>query len=352
VDGEPEDESSNYPRIRWTAETQYIDDEEKIVPSEAINMDGYVSIFSGVALPHFRIILDGETCQSIGEIDNLQLKFFKPFKGNIATSEIQIDDDDLKIILGETGVPFLDIGELEIGRDDILNICLKPALQAYYSYYPVIRNEENVGNYSGNTQFKIQMPPFAFNANCFFTLGAGTAGVGSALSPFSYVVSELVGGGQPTGGGTFGRGLTYTKPVPGFSGKNFGGRNALMDAMAERQALLNKFRREKVQRIKENGKIYITGYSVLGGALNVQWLMWNPDWDMVEFEHLKEVRDLCTAYVLRNLGSLRHLIKSDTPGALDFSQYLTRADALEQPILKRWASSSETLRFTPSRGGL
>jgi hypothetical protein len=197
------------------------------------------------------------------------------------------------------------------------------------------------------------MPPFAFGANAFFTIG-GVNGSSGQLSVFHYYAGEILGGGIPSGGGgSFGRGVQYLgKSVPGFTGREHGGRNAMLDNMAARQAMQNKFRRERIQKIKENGKLYIQGYSTTQGMLNVQWYLWSPDWSLIDFENLKEVRDLTKAYILRNLGMLRAIISPNAEGKIDFSLYNTRADTLEERVYKRWNTTTENLKYAIARGGL
>jgi hypothetical protein len=313
-------------------------------------IENTISLYQGVSMPHFTVLLLKEDWKKIK--DEPILENYVPYNGNtIEPTVIQIPEDEMEIILSEVSVPFIRLDELEYSWDILCNICIKPALQEYYKFFPII--EDYVyGNLGNNSSFKILLPPFAYNAVAYYTIGAGAAGGTSPLSPFAYMAQEIMGGGVPAGGGTFGRGLSYRKPVPGFTGTTQGMRNAVMDQLAANQGYLNQYRREYVKRIKEKGKMYITGYSTIGGALNIKWLKWSPDWDLVDFEDLPQVRQLCTAFVLRNLGMLRGLIKSDIPGQIDFEKYLTRADKLDEDVHKLWNTSSTSLKLTPTRGGL
>jgi hypothetical protein len=126
----------------------------------------------------------------------------------------------------------------------------------------------------------------------------------------------------------------------------------MLQGLQARQGMLNYFRREKVKRVKENGKMYITGYSTIGGALCAKILKWSPDWDMVDFEDLPQVRQMCQSYCLRNIAQIRGQVKSDIPGAIDWSAFASRADKLREDVIKFWNTSTTALRFTPSRGGL
>ncbi len=327
--------SNTFPAINWE-ETPY----------DRIN--DMVSLYQGVNLPHFSVILSPDEVQAV-KTTSFNPDFV-PFQNNeISKPSICIDDSELEIILAEAGVPFLSYNELEYTRETILNICIKPALQTYFKFFPLI--EEQVLGYSGTvgTEFKVELPEDAYNAVVYYTLG-GAAGSGHSMSPFAYYASEVLGGGNPSGS-TFGSGVSYRKQVPGFTGLPQA-RDITMMGLQARQGYVNQFRRERVTKVKENGKTYVKGFSTVGGTLNAKFFKYSNDWNMVEFEHLDEVRQLCQSYVLRNLAQLRSLVKSDVDGAIDWNSYTTRADNLYDRVTKRWTTTTENLAHAIQRGGL
>jgi hypothetical protein len=159
----------------------------------------------------------------------------------------------------------------------------------------------------------------------------------------------MYGGGMMSGGG-FGRGVSYRKPVPGFVGLQQADAN--MNMRAAQQGYVNYFRREHVRTIKENGKRYCIGYSTVGGSVNVKWLCCSYDFDDIKFSIRTDFRNLGKAAILRNLGMLRALVKSDVPGAIDFSLYNSRADTLEQKVIEKWEKQASNLALSVMRGGL
>jgi hypothetical protein len=77
-------------------------------------------------------------------------------------------------------------------------------------------------------------------------------------------------------------------------------------------------RQEHYHIIKENGKRYITGFSTIGGLLNVKWLCTSYDWEDVLYEHLEPIaRPMVKIKALEAVKAIRDLVKSDTPGQLD-----------------------------------
>lgn len=79
--------------------------------------------------------------------------------------------------------------------------------------------------------------------------------------------------------------------------------------------------------------------------------MHSYDYDDLEYELEPTFRDHAKAMILRNLGMLRNLLKSDIPGGIDFSMYITRADKLDEISIEKWKASKTNYRFAIMRGG-
>jgi hypothetical protein len=60
-------------------------------------------------------------------------------------------------------------------------------------------------------------------------------------------------------------------------------------------------------------------------------------WSDIDYRRLNDVRKLATARVLRALGMLRSQAKSDVPGTVDYSGFITRAKELEDKIYGDWS---------------
>jgi hypothetical protein len=303
----------------------------------------FIGSFQGVQSPFFKLLLKKEDVDALADVPvNEDLDISGNDDGGVV-----IDDEQLGIMLTEVGVPFLRIDELEYTANAIKKYCLKPVFDTYFGFFPIIK-EDVIGQMSGGTEFKKEFPPNAFAAVPYYVLGAG--GGAEFRGAFSlYREQMLYGGGMMSGGG-FGRGVSYRKPVPGFVGLQQGDAN--MNMRAAQQGYVNYFRREHVRTIKENGKRYCIGYSTVGGSVNVKWLCCSYDFDDIKFSIRTDFRNLGKAAILRNLGMLRALVKSDVPGAIDFSLYNSRADTLEQKVIEKWEKQASNLALSVMRGGL
>lgn len=325
--------------------------------------EGQLGVFQGVEIPYFKVILDGNTVFDLeyefenngfyGSTDSdSKSNEFTPYSGtNQSKTDILIDDDELCILLGECGVPFLRIDELDLTRDAICNYCIKPALDKYYGFFPIVE-EENLGSFAAGSSFKKEFPKNAFAAIPYYVLGNSTSGGASFGSgAFSLFREQMMYGGVGMNG-SFGNGVHYRKNVPGYTGLNGYGQQAAMQSMAAQQGYTNYLRREHVKTVKENGKKYATGYSTVGGMMNIKWFKKSYDWNDINYSLLPDVRDLCKAYILRNLGMLNALVKSDLPGVIDFSLYNQRSDTLEEKVITKWDESMTNYSYAIMRGGL
>jgi hypothetical protein len=344
--------------LRCTS-TYRVDDQKPNVDWKEIEFDDVgrlTTVQGGVEVYHFEPLLSYLQLQ---EVDapvlgiNVNEKFVPrdpTFKiDKTYEAKIVIPDDELVMILNEVGVPFLDIRELEYGRKDVVDICVFPCVQEYYKFFPIVK-EDVLGALSVNQEFKVKYPEGAYHAIPYYTMGGGGGGIGAGGSAFAFMSEQFMSGayGGNTGG-RFGRGVRYYgKPVPGFVG--MGSQNSRLQQMEVNQGYTNYFRREKYKKIKEPDGYYATGYSTVGGRLNIKFLCESRNWDDVEYVHLNELRNLCTAKVMQSLGMLRSLISVDV-AKLDFSLYTNRAKELRDEVMTFWKSSSNSLAFAIQRGG-
>lgn len=321
---------------------------EDMTSSDTIN--GVVSFQDGINAPHFTLLMTKEELATITkEVDTT----YVPFSNYSSTiAKYDIPENELLIMLSENGVPFVDINELEYSKTNIINIFIAPMLDIYWKFFPFVE-EQDLGNYSSNQAFQIEMPKYAYSAVPYYVIGQNTGASGSTYGAgaLNFFRTDMMYSGMGIGGGgRFGGGVRYNKPVPGFVGmQTF---DARLQGLQASQGYLNYFRREKFQKKVINGKKYITGFSTIGGALNVKWLEAPPDYSLIEFEDLPDIRDLCKSNILQNFGMLRQLIKADIPGNPDYSLLTNRAKELKDPIITKWNQSSTNNMMAILRGGL
>jgi hypothetical protein len=106
---------------------------------------------------------------------------------------------------------------------------------------------------------------------------------------------------------------------------------------AVRQGMTNYAQRISFRTEKDaDGVKHVVGYSLKMGVLQIEWACESNNWEDVEFTQLNNVRKLCTARILRALGSLRGQAKTDLPGAADYSDFVSRAQDLEESVITEW----------------
>lgn len=289
--------------------------------------NGYFSFSAGVITPYFRILLYPEDVAAISVPINTA---FVPYS-EILTSDILIADEELEIILTEAGVPFVLMEELEFPRNKICNNMIKPAMQEYFKYFPILKEEviQQAVTTSGQ-RFEIEMPETAYGVKHAY-VHQGTGGSGPSGNPLYFFANEIAA----WGGGSGSSPIRYGgNSRPGYA--NLQGMNTVMLDRAARQGIINYASRAHTSVIKKNGKKYLSGYANKCGQLEILWTCYSNNWNDIEFDRLSEVRKLATANVLRALGMLRGQVKADIPGGLNFDMFINRAKELETEVLDFW----------------
>jgi len=72
------------------------------------------------------------------------------------------------------------------------------------------------------------------------------------------------------------------------------------------------------------------------GSLQIHYAMHTLDWNDVEYARKPELRELARANILRAFGSLRSQAKADIPGAVDYSEWIRRADEITTKVRDGW----------------
>ena len=330
-----------------------VDSTEKQIEWEMVqtldDLQGLVTFGSGIQSVVFKLIMTAEELDSVKKIpvDTNYVPFQDYQKETFC---VNIPDKDYYIIMSEAGVPFITEDELEFNKQQIINIFIQPVLEKYWTHFPYVK-QQAIGRYGAGQPFKILMPEHAYNAIPFYTIGAAGATSGSNYTnALSFMRTEMMYGNMGSMGSNSRWGsLRYNKPVPGFTG-GMSYTSMALDANAARQGMMNYFRREAFQKIVEDGKKYITGYTSIGGYLNVKWLMCPYDWNLIEFEDLVDVRKACTGNILQNIGLLRSQVKGDVPGNIDYSLFTQRGDKLTEEVMKKWEASSANYMHALTRG--
>jgi hypothetical protein len=310
------------------------------------DVKGIYSAIEGIQLPYFGILPGKWNASFLPDRD------FLPYNNKeigVDNGGITIEDDELEICLADIGFPFLNFTDVELTKNQITKFCVKPALQRYYNFRPIVI-ESPGGMYAQGNEFLIPFPEGAYACIPYYTTPGGAGAAASAGGPFSFYNEQIMTGSMGMGG-RFGKGVRYHgKQVPGFVG--LGQRNAQLDALAVNQGFLNFFRREKYSRKWIDGKLYAYGFSTVGGNLNFKWLCASYDWRDIRFEDLETIaRPMVRSNVLNNFGMLRQLVKTDIAGQLDATVLTSQRDKLEENLKPILNSIGLTGMMAASRGG-
>lgn len=316
---------------------------------EKDSVESLATTLNGTLTPAFFVLLTKDEVDSIEEpinedyepfFEETKRKGFAPVSTNII-----INDSDLNIIMTEVGLPFLDWDEIEYSREQICELCVKPAMQAYYREFPIIKRVI-IGDYGSGQAVKFELPENCIGIQRAEFRQGGTSGAGGFTGVHSYMNEQYQLGTIGNGASRFGRGVRYNKQVPGYTGVGSGGYQSLsMLNRSINQAVINYHKRTRLNiEIDEvTGKRVATGYSSTGGTLEAELKFYSPNFELIEYDELDGVRKLATARVMRSLSALRTLVKSDTPGAIDFSGYAARAETLENEVKEHYKNRPKAI---------
>lgn len=315
---------------------------------EVDGTDNLTVTVNGISCPAFYVLLNKDEFDSIEEeIDDSYEPFEKENKSQgfaEAQTDIIISDTDLDLVMSEIGMPFFGWDEVEYSRETVCNLCVLPALRRYYREKPIIKRESK-GYYQACEQVRFELPKYCTGIRRAEFRQGGNYGAGGFTGVMSFMNEQYALGGLQQG--RFGRGVRYNKPVPGYTGVGAAGSTQSL-AMMQRsiqQTISNHYKRVRfdVELDEQTGKRYATGYTTVGGHLDIEFKYWSPNFNLVRFDDLEIVIKHAQSYALRNFGALRNLVKTDIPGSLDVSGFNSRAQALEDEVKEYYKSHSKII---------
>src|SRR5574344_31596 len=171
-------------------------------------INGLVSFQEGINASHFTLLMVKEEFDAVTiDVDTT----FVPFSNySSVIAKYDIPEDELLIMLSENGVPVVDINELEYSRTKIINIFVAPMIDIYWKFFPYVE-EQDLGSYSSNEAFQIEMPKYAYSAVPYYVVGQNT-GNGSTYGAgaLNFWRTDMMYSGMGLGGGgRFGGGVRY-----------------------------------------------------------------------------------------------------------------------------------------------
>ena len=203
-------------------------------------------------------------------------------------SNIIIDEDIVDEILSAIGSPLLTIEDTELETlDNFKKFIIKPSLRMYFKHFPIIYSQDY--NISGS-DFNIEAPAEVvniFNANAKLNTSANSVPINS--------------------GNIFYRSqYTRTSQKSAYIGSDYdyGLSTANMYRQVENQSFVNTnqaFRYDFDRATKR----HIRGYSNTGGKIEVQWMCFSNDSNMIAYERLDDFVMYCQGTLLIQLAMIR-----------------------------------------------
>jgi len=233
---------------------------------------------------------------------------------------LQIPNSAVKRILAALGAPILDAREdLLIDEAMIKDLFITPAIQMYFTYWPLKLKEE----YQINGQTDIPFPEDRVYgvSSARVALMQQTAQFGN--NPFiNEVIRRQVASFNSYGRTPYGRDPYMTT-------------GTLIKEQTEQLSYIS-LRKAGNFNIDLSGR-RLWGFSNVAGNLVIDWAMWSKNWADIKFEHVEDVIKVCKMYALEFVGGIRQQSDPNTGVSADGSSFLEKADKIKEEIIKkRW----------------
>ena len=233
---------------------------------------------------------------------------------------LQVPDSAVKRILADLGSPILNAEEdLLINNDMVKDLFITPALQMYFTYWPLKVKEE----YPINGQVDIPFPNDQIYGISMARVALLQQSMAYGKSPFiNEVIRRQVASFNSYGRTPYGRDPYMTTGV-------------LVKEQSEQLSYIS-LRKAGNFNIDQAGR-RLWGFSNVAGNLVIDWAMWSKNWADIKFEHVEDVIKVCKMYALEFVGGIRQQSDPNTGVQADGASFLEKAEKIkEEIIVQRW----------------
>ena len=231
-----------------------------------------------------------------------------------------VPDSAVNRIMADLGAPILDVREdLLIDSDMIKELFITPAIQMYFTYWPLKLKEE----YHINGQTDIPFP----NDQVF---GVSEARVALMQQTSQYgnnpFVNEVIRR-QVSSFNSYGR-TPYGRDPYCTPGAMIKEQTEQLSYITLRKA--GNFNLDLTKR-------RLWGFSNVAGNLVIDWTLWSKNWTDIRFEHIEDVIKVCKMYALEFVGGIRQQSDPNTGISADGQSFLEKAAKIhEEIVVNRW----------------
>lgn len=231
-----------------------------------------------------------------------------------------ISDQDYFEILTEIGYPVLAEEDLEFARKDIEKYFIYPALREFFIWFPKTETQSSYVS----SEFSIDFPDDETYGIVDARINTSISGDGRTSSPF---VNSLY----------------YSQAKSGYkmygTGNDYGVRDASFMERAYNKAVGNRVRVKHLEVDTTNRKL--KGYTTINGELIIIWAKESKNFNDVPFIRKTDVLELAKSKVLKGFAMLRSQFDADTGVDFNTSDFISRADDLEEKVMNKWKSISK-----------
>lgn len=231
-----------------------------------------------------------------------------------------ISDADYREILVEVGYPVVKEDELEFSREEIQDFFIFPAMRDYFSWFPIIQTE----SIYVSSEFSVDFPDEK-------TYGIIDARINTAITGDGRTSSPLINS------------LYFKKS--GMASKKYGTEYdyGVTEAKYMERAYnkaVNNYIRAKRLDVDQTSRT-LSGFTTVNGELVIQWAKYSDNFNDIPFKRKSEVLNLAKSKLLKSLAMLRSQFDSDTGTGFNTSDFMSRADDLEEKVMTKWKAISK-----------
>jgi hypothetical protein len=238
---------------------------------------------------------------------------------------VQIRDTDIKRILLAVGGPVLSVEDLEITKDDILELVVLPALEVHFSYFPIEIVQEV--SMAGSVTIPYPDPDL--------TIGLCSAQISMDIgNPNNPSISPFINDRNYQRGGLMRQGQYDMEAVDGN----------MMTRLAA-QGAINLLSTRHL-RLDPTLKV-LNGFTSASGIARLVWANMSLNVDDVPIFNKNDFIRFCQANILEVLGTVRESLKLSDDVQMNGQAMQDKAKELRDEILDTWRT---TTKVAISRG--
>jgi hypothetical protein len=227
-------------------------------------------------------------------------------------ANVVIEDRDLKRILTAVGGPVLSFEDLEVKRDDVIDLCVLPALEVHFSYFPI----EFVQEVSLAGAISVAFP------DPDLTLGVSSAQISMDIgAPNNPSLSPFVNDRNYQRGGLMRQGQYDIEAIGG----NLMARSAMQSAVN-----LLAAKHVHVDPVTKT----LTGFTNAPGICRISWAMMSLNANDIPVVHKPRFITLCQANLLEVIGTIRGSVSLSDDVSMDGQAMIDRAEKIRNDAME------------------